>query len=138
MTDALFGVEVVESSLVPPPRPITPGEWAERYVRHKMLSSPRSRAALRDHPKKDPGMPSWTAMISTVFLLPRGLGFDRDLRGVLFPAETASKIYGLTLESLNSEFRGWEYHAHERVSMAVMNPHDADRARYIATMKVGM
>lgn len=138
MTDALFGVEVVESSLVPSPRPITTGEWVTQYVRHKMLSSHRSRAALRDYPKKDPGMPSWTNMISTVFLLPKGLGLDRDLRGVLFPAETGTEIAGITLESLHHEFRGWEYDARERLAMAVMNPCDADRARYIATMKVGM
>lgn len=68
----IFGIKIIEDPYLPGPRPITPGEWGERYVRYHMLAEGGpSSAALRDYPEKAPYKePSWTDMINTVYLLP--------------------------------------------------------------------
>jgi hypothetical protein len=65
---SLFGIDVISSRFVPPPRKITPGEWATRYVAAG-LKERDTTGALRNL-KVSPAV-TWDTEVTTMYLLPR-------------------------------------------------------------------
>ena len=84
MTESLLGTQVILSPMVPEPRPITPGEWAEAYVRWRM----REVLVASGHPEKVPRRePRWTDQIHTAYITTYAVAYPSLDRPVEFVAD---------------------------------------------------
>jgi len=61
MVSDFFGLDVVASPMMPPPRDPTPGEWARRYVRNRLVELVGERIAGKPGP--EPDRPVYTAYV---------------------------------------------------------------------------
>lgn len=107
--DRLFGIDVVENPYLPPPRKITPGEWATAYVRHQMSDV---LVALGEEPCP---MPSWDTVFSTVHLVPHMPAVEERETRV---------VENLGLDAILDLEMDWQYRRYAGLYQIVLNPRD--------------